>query len=962
MPSDSNTSSGPAAADSGLPRPRLTSVFSDLWARRLGLIVAPAGSGKTTVLAQTVKLVDARVAWYGAEDVDKDPEAMLAHLKQAFDSAIGPTGAPWESVDDVVRVIELAAREPVLLVVDDLHALEGTPAEAVLERLLHHAPARLAVLAASRRAPDWNLSRRRVSGTVAEVTGDDLRFRSWEVERLFRDHYASPLAPEDLAAVTRLTEGWAAGLQLFHLATRDKSASERRRTLAFLNSGLPFLREYLIHNVLNELPGELAPFLVETSMLGRLRGTLCDELLGTTGSQAILEELERRGLVTFFLDDGPWYHCHEVLRAHLENTYLERVTEDEARSRYRWAASLLESAGALSDALRAYCRAEDWDAAGRLLGHKGEELSERGLPSGDWLPPALVNHDPWFLLTEARRHRAAGRWRAAVAAYHQAEAVMPAAAAAEICRRERATLASWLEPTPTPLPDWPGLLRTAVTQDPMAVHRRTKDSSDPHLLLVAGLAALAAGAPAAAAPVLARVTRQEGTSPVLVAVANMALAVAEVLEGGDGSGVEQAAEQLESLGLMGLTRFTSALARLGSAPGGVAEAAEVREACRSTEDPWGESVAALLQGWAGLSERDPRKLAGAAEPLAAAVAGFTGLGAYALVALAQSASALVSSRCGDPAAKAAASRAEAASRTVGSPGAQAVATLALAESGAGTAPDLREEAERLIASCGLAVPSNNRLAPAAVAASHRSPPVTVRCFRRFEMAVDGKPLDLTGLKPKARKVLRILALHAPDWLHREVLTEAVWPGVDGATGNRNLQVVISSLRRALQPGSGRGGSLMIAREDAAYRLALPPGAWVDHVEFDAALRTARMAQSRGEITAVRAVLHQALDLVPGPLLPEDGPDELVLCKREHYRAEVCHAAHTLAEILIEDGDPEGAAVVCERGLAVDRYSDSLWRLLVRSSEAAGDLAAAARARREYANVLADLGVDSASSL
>src|SRR5205807_8652682 len=109
------------------------------------------------------------------------------------------------------------------------HCLAGTPAEAVLGRLVEHAPEGLFVLVGSRAQPAWNLPRARAAGDLLEFSGDDLRFRSWEVERLFRDHYRQPLPPVELASLARRTEGWAAALQMFHLATRDKMPEERRR-------------------------------------------------------------------------------------------------------------------------------------------------------------------------------------------------------------------------------------------------------------------------------------------------------------------------------------------------------------------------------------------------------------------------------------------------------------------------------------------------------------------------------------------------------------------------------------------------------------------------------------------------------------------------------------------------------------------------------------------------------------
>src|SRR4030095_4388344 len=115
---------------------------------------------------------------------------------------------------------------------------------------------------------------------LREVGPDALAFRWWEVERLFADVYGEPLPPADLARLARGLEGWAAGLQLFHLATRGKHTSERRRAVAALPARSKLIREYLSGNVLDELPDEQRGFLIDTSVLGRLTPALCNSLRG----------------------------------------------------------------------------------------------------------------------------------------------------------------------------------------------------------------------------------------------------------------------------------------------------------------------------------------------------------------------------------------------------------------------------------------------------------------------------------------------------------------------------------------------------------------------------------------------------------------------------------------------------------------------------------------------------------
>jgi DNA-binding SARP family transcriptional activator len=222
------------------------------------------------------------------------------------------------------------------------------------------------------------------------------------------------------------------------------------------------------------------------------------------------------------------------------------------------------------------------------------------------------------------------------------------------------------------------------------------------------------------------------------------------------------------------------------------------------------------------------------------------------------------------------------------------------------------------------------------------------------MAVNGRPVDMAGLKPRPRALLRFLALHADRPVHREVLQETFWPDSDATTGARSLHVALSAVRRELANGEGRGTCELLVRDGDAYRLAMPEGARVDLADFDAAVLRARRARGIGG-AAAEAADRAVLTTYGGDLLPEDGPADWVTGRRERARGEVVEAARSLAEAVIER-DPAAAADACSAGLAVDAYHDPLWRLLVAARERAGDPAAATSARSGYSRMLADLGV------
>ena len=250
----------------------------------------------------------------------------------------------WQTVDQAVADLEsLRPDDEVLLALDDLHVLAGTGAEEALERLLDLAPTWLQVAATCRQPPAWNLSRLRVSGALREIGAEDLRFRSWEVERLFSELYGEPLPPGDIALLTRGLEGWAAGFQLFHLATRGKPVTDRRRAVAALPARSKLIREYLTGNVLAELPEELRSFLIDTSVLGRLTPSLADDLRGRDDSGRLLTELVSRQVFVDHVDEDDTYRYHEVFRTYLEGRLVER--DGYRRPHARRAAGLLPRRG-----------------------------------------------------------------------------------------------------------------------------------------------------------------------------------------------------------------------------------------------------------------------------------------------------------------------------------------------------------------------------------------------------------------------------------------------------------------------------------------------------------------------------------------------------------------------------------------------------------------------------------------
>jgi DNA-binding SARP family transcriptional activator len=818
----------------------------------------------------------------------------------------------WATVDDIAVALDALPGDRALVAIDDLHALWGTEAEAAIERLVTLLPPNIVVLAATRRAPGFNLPRLLVSGDMLELGPDDLRFRPWEVERLFRDYYDAPMLPNELAELARRTDGWAAGLQLFHLATRGKPAAERRRVLGQLGQRSKLLREYLARNLLDELPIHVRDFLVRTCVLGRLTASLCDEMTGATSSDALLDELVQRQIFTAVVDDEGSYRYHEVLRSHLEGVLVEQVGEPVARERFLRAGGLLEAHGYLADAIRAYGRAEAWEELTRLLGGRAEEVVDR---PGDWidaLPSALLEHDPWLLLGVARRYGSQGHADAAIDAYRRGELAAGASQPAEICRRERQAMAAWFAPAPTRPADWVAGLRQATAHDPRRVATGAWSNAEGEL--VAGAAALLAGNVIDAAARLERLAAEGDTSPIIAVAASVGAVAARALAGEPVvADVDLIGEHADAAGVPWLASIARAIALADVDGPGDFLAAGLPKA-----DPWGSALARFFAGVGALRRRD-------------------------------------SARAGELDATVVLADATEAFRSLDAPVLAAWSAVAYAVA-VGAASGVRRAAN---AAAVLGVDAGVLMAAVATGEPARDGggAVAVRCFGTFRVTIEGATVDLAAIKPRVRSLVRLLALHGGEPVHRERIIECLWPDEpDVKVGTRNLQVAVSSLRQLVEPGVQRGAAAVVVREGDGYRLALRDDTASDLLTFWRTIERARAARVAGDAPAALAAYTAALDAYVGDLLADEGPAEWVVAERDRSRLAAGDAAQAIAELAVDAGNPAAAIAAAERGIRIDAYRDGLWRALIAAHEASGDRAAATRASTQYRKVLAELGV------
>jgi len=905
-----------APARVGLVRERLFSVAES----RLGLALAPAGYGKTRLLAQVADTFDGAVCWYRADCADREPALLMAKLGETLLRSLEiPAGASsWEQV---LRAVE-AAGQAVLLVVDDFHELEGSESEHCLASLIESAPGCVRILIAGRRWPTLDIRQLRVSGESAVIEAADLQFRSWEVERLFRDVYREPLMPEDAAALTRRTGGWAAGLAMFRLLTTGRSPADRRRAVAELGGGSRLVRSYLVREVLDELPPEMREFLRRSCALGVLTAGGCDALLGRTDSQHVLDDLECRQLF-ISTEDGVRYRYHQVLQDHLELELLEQFGTPAAQDWYQQAGAQLEAAGEVSGAFRAYVRAEQWAAVQRLLQLRGADVVAKPLgPVAERIPVSLSSEDPWLVLAEARRLVRHGTLARAVAAYRKAESLTTDLDVAALCRLERRQVALWLPGDGMIADDWAARVRAATRKSPNRAMRLASVPCGPEDRLAAGLAELLGGELDRAEAVLRDAAQDPGAGQDTVQIAAYARALIGLLTGqvrADPAGLEAVVLEAEVADRPWWARLGCALL--------VADAEcltaldQMRVQAETEEDLWGAGIIRLLSG---IVAREADVLEDAAAVFGRLNAPVPELWANCL---------------------AAALAEESRPHVI-----QQARLAGKAMDARGVLPAAQRWADQgAAATLGFAAP-------------HQPDAVRLRVLGGFELAIGGVPVDQFAVRPRARKALHVLALHVGRPVHRDVLTQAVWPDNRPDAARRSVHVAISSLRHLLEPEARRGQSLLLPRLGDSYTLALPDGSRCDLLDFQEELASARTARLSGDPAAERARLRRALSCYGGDLLPEDGSAEWVVAERDRLRLAAADAGEQLARAEAAAGDVGTAVEQARQALAFDMYRDSTWRLLIQLHERVGDLSAAHAVRRQYGKILAELGAVSGAGV
>jgi len=469
----------PPVRPESVSRPRLVERLKAGLGRKLTLVSAPAGFGKTILLSECVRTCGQPVAWVSLDKGDNDPTRFWTYCITALQTiqaglgeatlgllrSSGITGAtPLPSTESLLTglINEIAeVPQPFALILDDFHVITAQPVHDGLTFLLDNLPPQMHVILAGRADPPWPLARLRARGEITELRAQDLRFTSEETAGFLNDAMALGLSPQDVAALEGQTEGWIVGLQMAALAIQTAIATQGRR---WAGAGLPaadvsafikgftgshrFILDYLVEEVLQRQPENIQTFLLQTSILDRLCGPLCDAVVGRDqgsvtsdqealplpdhrslitdhqslltdhrslitdhqslfpDSQSILEYLDHANLFVVPLDDERrWYRYHHLF-AELLRSRLKQSQPDQMLALYRRASAWFEQNGLVPEAIECALAAGDVERVAHLVERNAlATIYHRELATlMGWLkalPEEKVRSRPWLCIAHA---------------------------------------------------------------------------------------------------------------------------------------------------------------------------------------------------------------------------------------------------------------------------------------------------------------------------------------------------------------------------------------------------------------------------------------------------------------------------------------------------------------------------------------------------------------------------------
>jgi LuxR family maltose regulon positive regulatory protein len=387
-------------------RPRLTDRLNSglRSGQKLAVLSAPPGYGKTTLLLEWLAGIDLPHAWLSLDEGDNDPVRFLTNLVgalQRVDPSIGGDLKPWlgrpllSSVESQTALLinDLSAVErPFLLILDEFQVIHEKAIEDALAGFLERQPSTMFVAVSTRSEPGIPLPLLRARGQVTEFGASDLRFTVREASAFFSQTMGLGLSQQAVAALTRRTEGWIAGLQLAALSLLGKTSGEIGEFVQGFSGSHRLVVDFLAEEVLKRQSPAVRTFLLETSILDRLTGPLCEAVTGEPGGAATLRHIEQSNLFLLPLDyERDWFRYHTTFAEFLRT----QLAPGEAQALHDRAARWFEAQQLLPEAVAHAHASGDHAAAARLIAQAADGMFRQGhltqlLSWLDDLPEPLV--------------------------------------------------------------------------------------------------------------------------------------------------------------------------------------------------------------------------------------------------------------------------------------------------------------------------------------------------------------------------------------------------------------------------------------------------------------------------------------------------------------------------------------------------------------------------------------------
>ena len=364
-----------------LDRPRLLELLGESLHRKLTLISAPAGYGKTTLLAQWREADKDSLlfAWVSLDEQDNDPVRLGRHILEALrqvapeedfgtDVLVGMSVARQRFIETsgpmlINELAELSQR--VVLVLDDYHCITKDDSHESVAFFAEHLPENVHLVLASRSDPPLPLGRLRARAEMNEIRTEQLAFSEEEAATLLNEKMGLDIGPDDLAVLLDRTEGWPAGMYLAVLSMKGKE--DAHGFIRSFGGSNRYILDLLGEEVLAGLPEAERAFMLETSVLSKMTGSLCDEVVGGEASGEFLDELARSNLFVVALDEyGGWYRYHHLF-SDLLLYELKRSRPDLMPVLHGRASAWFEEEGLFEDAIRHAMAASDYERAGKLV-------------------------------------------------------------------------------------------------------------------------------------------------------------------------------------------------------------------------------------------------------------------------------------------------------------------------------------------------------------------------------------------------------------------------------------------------------------------------------------------------------------------------------------------------------------------------------------------------------------------